>query len=521
MKNSIGELSLTIIIVIAIGGISAITIHFVSTGNSYIIAMYNKILNNQDNTNSNQYDNTSTTSLNINKKNELNYNNNIEINKLLNNGISINETFEINPKVKEILKQKTNSQIKDNNNMDYNYYHFSNQYVVNVSDNENEKDYYLTYENYKNIFNQNKYKLINSTSTNFEDTKKKNDKIITSEENDTFSVSEDYEKSYLSYAKLNATQFFKENPNLATTIYNNNIDSIVMLNTYNNDILKTSATGFFADEGIIVTSWNFVQKSIKEGTNITALTSSNESYNILGIIAINQNADIALLKLETPIGKKASFESINEGEEFVMLGSFSGFGISGRIGTNLNNAKFQTNSLLINEVNIGSPLFNHNGKIIGMVTSNSVNKEISNSVSSKLIEKYISIYQKTDFEKINYYTIKELSLKYYKYNVEETKSQFSILNSIWNEYKKIGDIENTIPLKIIKANNYDKKISIKYLNDTNIDNNLIISEFLTRLKEEGYKEKMNTNKKKVLKNKQYKITILYELNYILILIGDD
>ena len=209
--------------------------------------------------------------------------------------------------------------------------------------------------------------------------------------------------------------------------------------------------------------------------------------------------------------------NISVGEEIALLGTFSGFGMSSKIGINLKNENDQTNSLPISKTNIGSPLWNKNGEVIGMVTSHSIEKDISNSISANELKKYKNYYEKVSFKDIKTYTIKELENNYYKYKIKPQKISKNILEDIWNQYKKIGDIEKTILLPIIKINSDDNKLSIRYQNDTGIDNDIIIKNFIIELEKEKYQKKLDTNKKKIYRNNEAEIIIYYEFNYIIIL----
>ena len=519
MKKSVGELSITVITISAITLLSAMMLQFVLTGQNYILKTFNTLFNNAIESNNNDTNDTvyypkiNTNSTTINNTNKQ------EIKKELDNGTKLDSSFKINETVKSKLKNKTEKNIKNkNNNLDYTYYKLKSNYIVNVTNKDNNTNAYYMYKTQKNIFNQENYKLVNTINTNSSESKKKNQNLIDSEKKSSFSIDENYGDSFISKAAIESNKHISDKT--IEEIYKKNINNIVTLNTYQNDVLEISATGFLIKDGIIATSWNYIEKSLKKGNNIVALTTSDMSYQILGIIAMNQEADIAILKLETQVSSNIKFGNIKPKEEIALLGSFSGFGISGRIGVNLNNDSFQTNNLIINETNIGSPLFNNNGECIGMVVSNSINKELSNSVSSEFLKKYISKYEKINFNNINYYTLNDLSIKYYKYKIKTQQIEFSILKTTWDKYKKIGNIETSIPLKPIKTNNYNNIVSIKYLNDTNIENDLILTSFISNLKKDNYKEIVNTNKKKIYKSKEFNITIFYELNYIIITIEE-
>ena len=51
-------------------------------------------------------------------------------------------------------------------------------------------------------------------------------------------------------------------------IYNNNVNNVVFLNGYYNNSVIASANGFFINNGLIVTTWNFLEKALINGQYI-------------------------------------------------------------------------------------------------------------------------------------------------------------------------------------------------------------------------------------------------------------
>ena len=535
MKNSIGETSLVVIVLIIIALISGITTIIVNDNLSMVKKIWNSIINPDNAAIEKTINNPQITTIN-NEKSTSPYIRN-EVVKLVKDNTIDNDNYEISKSVQNKLKKETDKNIKriskekiectnDCKNIEdakeYNYYKINNNYVVEIKDTNNQK-YTINYKTEKNIIGKNKYTYVTSMNTtkNEKQGVEENKNLKINEENKTFTTINNYNDSYISMASVNnITNTFKDNDTLAKEIYEENIKSIVKINTYNNDVIVNIQTGFFLMPGIIITSWDKLNKSLLEGNKITALTNENKSYNITKIISINPKTDLVLLKLDEEIGSNIKLGSITPGEEILLLGTFSGFGISGRIGVNLDNSNFQTNSLYVDDENIGSPIFNKNKEIIGIISNTKSNTTLSNSISSNVFKKYIETYSSVKFDDIKSESIDKIKKTYYQYNIKEEKKSISVIDSVWNKYRKIGDIENTIPLEYTKLMSTDTGISIRYINDTNIDNDIILKKYLDELKKQGYKEKTNTNKKKQYKGK-YNITIYYEFNYIIILMEDN
>ena len=522
MKQSTSELSFVVVILIAISMISTVVIFFINNGEKIIIDRFNDVLDiNKD----------SNVILNSNfKKNMtilLNNNGNVykrenEEEKILKNNLETTTNFEIDRSIESKLKKETDKNLKNykiKSASEYQYYRNNDSnYIVNVTSSDTNKEYYFTYVPKSNsLLNTVSYKNEKVIVKDISDAKVVSEKLKKNEYNSQFTFEKDYDESYLSKADINRSNDFKLDEDLINRIYENNIDNIVVLNTYKNDIIVTSASGFFLMNGIIATSWSYLNESLASATEIVAVTNSKRVYKISGIITVNQEIDLALLKVDSESDKGVKFGNLSVGQEFVLLGTFSGFGISGKIGINLKNDKDQTNALSVSKTNIGSPLWNKSGEVVGMVTSRSIDKDISNSISALVLQKYKNYYKKINFSDISTHSIKELQDNYYKYKIKSQNISKNILDSIWNKYKSIGNIENTVLLPIIKINSDYNKISIRYQNDIGIDNNILVQSFITELEMQKYRKKLDTNKKKVYKNDSFQVTIYYEFDYIIVI----
>ena len=92
----------------------------------------------------------------------------------------------------------------------------------------------------------------------------------------------------------------------------------------------------------------------------------------------------------------------------------------------------------------------------------------------------------------------------------------TIAKSVWDEYKKIGNLDETILLSIVKGSQAGNKISVRYLNDTSLDEEDVLEEFIFNLMESGYREKLNTSRKKRYVNSEYQVVIFCDFDYITI-----
>ena len=514
MKKSVGELSLVVVVMVAVLAISSIVYLMINTYGKVFFSFFSDKFSESDGKR-NLSDNSSLVYYNSGVSD---YNKDSNVQKVI--GIdNKKEISYVSDDEKNDLRDVTKSKI-GNNVYDFGYYKIgNNKYIVSSSDKNN--NYYYSYSRKKSFFGNDKYVVSDTYKKDIDDSRKSSNDLKSHEENKDFSIDGDYDESFLSMANVTSKRSFSEDNDLALSIYNDNILNIVLLNTYNNDVLVNSATGFFVCPGIILTSWTYVKDSLRSGNAIVANTSSKDSYVISGIISMDIDSDIAFLKLDNKVGTGVELDSISSGEEFVLLGSFSGFGFSGKIGVNISNGDLQTNSLYVSYSNIGSPLFNSRGKVIGMVSGHVIDKDVTNSISSNYFKSFVDSYKNVDFSSIKYKTFDDLAVNYYRYNVKNIKSNPHIVDDIWNKYKDIGDIDNSISLRLVGASSLDNKISLRYKNDTGIENDYVLSSFISNLLSSNYRRVLDTNKKKIYKGGKFDVVIFYEFDYIIILIGDN
>ena len=322
----------------------------------------------------------------------------------------------------------------------------------------------------------------------------------------------------MSQANVKLDIRLSNNKNAVNKIYNDNKDSLIILNAYSsNGTIVENFNAFYITNGLVVTSWSSVLSAIKNNYVITGVNQNNKSNNVLGIVSMEETTDIAILKMENPIGTPVNLGNINVGDEILLLTSNSGFGISGSVGVNMLNNDIQTNNLFINKDNNGSPLFNSDGKVVGIITNASDNSPISKSISSNILKKYVKDYSNVPYKSISYYSLSNLTSNFYSISEkEETRANIQN-NKLYNKCKDLLDIE----LELVKfsTDEKEKKISLRYKNDSNIDNDYVIKSFINNLKAKGYNEKLDSNKKKTYKGK-YNITVYYEFDYIIIIIED-
>lgn len=303
-------------------------------------------------------------------------------------------------------------------------------------------------------------------------------------------------------------------------IYNSNVNNVVFLNGYYNNSVVASANGFFINNGLVVTTWNFLEKALINAQYIT-IKGNNKVFEIEGIATANPETDVAVIKVkninDTSV-KLGNYKSANVEDPAIIISSKLGTGAMVQTGIIISNEDYIQTSIPLSNTDEGSPLINQNGKVIGINTSKSTNTSISIAINSEVLKEIQSKFNSISQDKIDTISFKELKEKYYyvKYNVENIKN--SIPKGKWKTYSKIGNVEEKIKLELIKANYKDGIVSLRYKNSISnyISGMQLATDFRDQLMKDGYEEILNTTSKSIYKNKKYQVIIMDEFDYLII-----
>ena len=311
--------------------------------------------------------------------------------------------------------------------------------------------------------------------------------------------------------------------NLSNEILNSIYDStkpyLVKINGFENTGISVSANGFFIKENLIVTTWNFIENALTKSQRIVASDYNDRIYNIEGIVTINKNSNIAILKTtENAKGyvKIGNSKDSNIEDAIIALSSKSGVGLTTYKGIVIQNDDYIQTSIPLSQVDEGSPLLNEKGEVIGINTAYSVDTDVSIAISSASLKEIQEMFNNKD--KINNVSFKNLKEKYFYKNQSEEKYINNVSEKIWNEYKNVGKIEEKILLEKTKINYKNKKICVRYKNNISDSLNtlLIIQPYFNELEEEGFKKTFENNYKIIYQNNQYRVNVLIELNYVMV-----
>ncbi len=343
--------------------------------------------------------------------------------------------------------------------------------------------------------------------------------IESTETKETMAIAPSYE------SKLGTVYSFEKLESMTqeelNNVYNSNINNIVYLNSYYNNMVVSSANGFFINDGMIVTTWNFIEKSLIDAQYITVKDSNLNTYEVDGIVTANPETDVVVIKLkksDTPVAKIGDSKLLKTEDPVITISSKSSAGAMVQTGIVISNDDYiQTSIPLLNQ-DEGSPLLNQNGEVVGINTSKSTNASVSIAINSEVLKEIQNKFSNINFKDIKCISFDELKEKYYytKYNDE------SIINNIpknkWKEYSKIGNIEKTINLELVKASYKDGIVSLRYKNGiTKYINSMQLSiNFKEQLLKDGYKLIMDNTSKAIYQNDKYQVIIMDEFDYLIV-----
>ena len=308
-----------------------------------------------------------------------------------------------------------------------------------------------------------------------------------------------------------------------TNIFNVNKEKVVSIGALNNGVVNSYGNGFYLRDGVVVTTWSLFLKILNNSDFIYVNDAVGNVYTVQGVIAADTNYDIVLLKLSENYGTGVTFGNSNElnvDDHVYMISSKSNTGYSISYGSfvSLNNGVLK-NQLVVSQNDIGSPLFNKDGNVIGFNTGNIINSSMSNANSTDYLSDVQRKLASKEFDSIDCTSVKDFKDRYY-YDYAEEKKFDNVSNKVWNKYKKIGDLENAIQLDILKKSFKDNILSVRYKNSVygSLDTLLMTVAFEDNLLKDDYKLIYENSMKKIYESSEYRVVIKESLDYLIIII---
>ena len=365
----------------------------------------------------------------------------------------------------------------------------------------------------------NKYKLYYLFGETNDDLSEYFDDIETNENTKSLEISKNYD------TKLNQIYDFSKMKNLTDTkinkIYNDNYKNIVVLNAYYNNKVTDSANGFLLDDGLVVTTWSYLEKALINSQFISIKSGDDKVLKIDGIVTADPENDLAIIKLKDKITsniKLGNTDKLKIEDPVLSISSKSGVGLTAQTGIVISKDGYIQSAIPLTISDEGSPLFNEDGEVVGINTSKSINTSVSMSIESKALKKLKDKLSKDSFKSIKTISFQKLKEKYYYTNIKNENKINNIPKSKWNKYKKIGNIEKNIKMNLIKANYDNNVISLRYSNTISefISGMQLSASFKEELVNQGFKQTLNSTNKCIYTNKDYEVVIIDEFDYLIV-----
>lgn len=309
--------------------------------------------------------------------------------------------------------------------------------------------------------------------------------------------------------------------NKLNQIYNSNSKNILILSAYYNTSLVASANGVLISDGLVVTTWNFLEKALINSQFFAIKDNEGNSYQIDGIVTANPETDLVVIKLKdkvTATTTLGNIDNVNILDAVMTISSKSGVGLSLQTGIVTSKDGYIQSAIPLTETDEGSPLYNDAGQLIGINTAKAVNTSVSLAIDVNALEEIKNKIGSKEFDSIKTVSFNELKEKYYYTNYNEEKIVNSISDTKWQTFKKIGDIENNIKLELVKASYDNNVVSLRYKNGISkyINSMQLASSFKEELINTGYRETLNSSTKCIYVSNDYKVMIMDEFDYLII-----
>ena len=304
-------------------------------------------------------------------------------------------------------------------------------------------------------------------------------------------------------------------------IYRNNVQSIVYLESFYNNAVVGAANGFYIGDGLVVTTWGFLEKALTKAQYIVARDSAAQALEVEGIVTLNPEMDLVVLKVKTTgnqVVKLGDDVAVAPEDPAIVLSSKTGVGVLMQKGIVLTNDGYIQTSIPLAETDAGSPLFNQAGEVIGINTAKAAGSSISWAVSEGALKEVQKVFGGVEHAKIEAVPFSELKESYYtSYGGEEVVN--TIPEKVWREYAQIGKIEETIGLELVKASSKNGIVSLRYKNGiaNYVGSMQLAAGFREELEREGYKKISENGTKVVYQNGKYQVILMDEFNYLIVL----
>lgn len=192
--------------------------------------------------------------------------------------------------------------------------------------------------------------------------------------------------------------YLNTNKTDGTKIFNDAMHSVIEL-TADFGNLSTSGTGMLLEDNYVLTNAHIVSIDSEFADTISGnYCNGLNNYN-LEIISIDEDLDIALLRIESLNYKPIKLEDVcvHTGEKVYAIGNAIGQGLSivegiiSDANREVNGMTYIMHSAPVNHGNSGGPLYNSKGQVIGMISSSRKDaKNMSYAVTNSILIEFLN-----------------------------------------------------------------------------------------------------------------------------------
>ena len=237
-------------------------------------------------------------------------------------------------------------------------------------------------------------------------------------------------------------------------IFKKKADSVVTIYTLNQDDSFGNGSGFFVEKSdLILTNFHVISR-VDDVNNIVVLLKNKTVLPVVGIVAQNPDADLALLRVaqtnSTPLTIAKGLPNV--GESIVVIGAPRGYshtltdGMLSAIDRGQNGEYIQI-SAPISPGSSGSPVFNDKGEVVGIVTftdARNFNQNLNFAPSAATIKDFLNEKPFLSFRDYKIQQRQKSNKLYYKAkkgDVIHASGDYEFRKSI----KLLQPIKSTIP----------------------------------------------------------------------------
>ncbi len=317
-------------------------------------------------------------------------------------------------------------------------------------------------------------------------------------------------KYYLDASKNSYSTFEEKIDTITNNIYDQK-KALVYLKVYDKSGISSSSVGTFISEDCIITDYNFFINAILENKSVVINDDNYNKYTIKEVLAYDKN--FVILRLNEKGESYLEIENnITKNKIGYFLSTKNNHSFSVTPLQILEKGNYIAGVIPISKTDSGAPLFDKNGQLLGIATSNILNGSVSLFVNaSKLADIQEKIKTNNIIPiKLDDFINKE---KIIETNGEQVKNYS---NNDLDEFKNIGNLMENIKLNLIKSSYKNGIASFRFKNDGNTLNSTLL--YSSALLEQNFNLIASTDIKEIYQNKNYKISILNIYNYILVTI---